>query len=153
MNELVTPTAEDLQALVEQVWTSYVDPEPLLPAAPLVDPGCWSAVTTVTGAWRGMVTVELPERAAHAVATRMLEVAEASREEMADAVGELVNMVGGNVKSLMPEPSQLSLPMVASGSITLPSGAQEACRADLAWQGMPITVRVHLLENDAEGAA
>ena len=36
-------------------------------------------------------------------------------EDVADAVGELVNMIGGNVKSLMPGPSTLSLPLVRAG--------------------------------------
>ena len=33
--------------------------------------------------------------------------------EVVDALGELTNMIGGNVKSLLPAPSQLSLPMVS----------------------------------------
>jgi chemotaxis protein CheX len=33
--------------------------------------------------------------------------------EVVDALGELTNMIGGNIKSLLPAPSQLSLPMVA----------------------------------------
>ena len=37
--------------------------------------------------------------------------------EVADAVGELVNMVGGNIKSLMPGPSALTLPVVAASFV------------------------------------
>ncbi len=38
---------------------------------------------------------------------------EAGEEEIQDAIGELANMTGGNIKSLLPEPCYLSLPAVA----------------------------------------
>ena len=43
--------------------------------------------------------------------------------EVADALGELVNIIGGNLKCLLPEPSQLSLPTVSLGAahvVTVP---------------------------------
>lgn len=43
--------------------------------------------------------------------------------EVADAFGELANMIGGNLKCLLPEPSQLSLPTVSLGAahvVTVP---------------------------------
>ena len=46
---------------------------------------------------------------------------------MRDAVGELANMVGGNIKALMPGSCQLSLPTVAEGR----SEALEAARGRL----------------------
>jgi chemotaxis protein CheX len=39
-----------------------------------------------------------------------------SGEEIRDALGELTNVIGGNVKALFPGPSALSLPTVAVGS-------------------------------------
>jgi chemotaxis protein CheX len=38
--------------------------------------------------------------------------AELTSTEVADAWGELLNMVGGNLKALLPPPSQVSLPCV-----------------------------------------
>jgi chemotaxis protein CheX len=38
-----------------------------------------------------------------------------SADEVGDALGELTNMVGGNIKSLLPAPSKLSIPSVAGG--------------------------------------
>ena len=43
------------------------------------------------------------------------EPGDLSDDEVSDALGELTNMVGGNIKSLLPAPSQLSLPSVAAG--------------------------------------
>ena len=37
-------------------------------------------------------------------------------DEVRDALGELANMLGGNVKALLPAPSRISLPAVAVGS-------------------------------------
>ena len=49
--------------------------------------------------------------------------------EVVDALGELTNMIGGNVKSLLPAPSQLSLPMVSESvwPTTVP-GSVAVCR-------------------------
>jgi chemotaxis protein CheX len=38
-----------------------------------------------------------------------------SADEVSDALGELTNMIGGNIKSLLPAPSRLSVPSVAEG--------------------------------------
>ena len=42
-----------------------------------------------------------------------LEEQSAGPEDLQDALGELTNMTGGNIKSLLPEPCRLSLPTVA----------------------------------------
>jgi len=70
---------------------------------------------------------------------------EAGPADVADAVGELVNMVGGNIKSLMPGPSVLSLPAVAAGRAAHPSGATEIARFDGVWAGEPVRVAVHVI--------
>ena len=46
-------------------------------------------------------------------------------QEVIDALGELVNIVSGNFKSFLPEPSQLSLPSVAEGTGTISSRGRE----------------------------
>lgn len=69
----------------------------------------------ITGAWRGMVTLSCPGELARKAAQIMfhLEPGEVSAEEVQDAIGELANMIGGNLKALMPPPCELSLPIVA----------------------------------------
>ena len=44
-----------------------------------------------------------------------LEPAAAGLEEVRDALGELTNMLGGNLKALLPGPCFLGLPTVVSG--------------------------------------
>ena len=60
-------------------------------------------------------------------------------------------MIGGNVKSLMPGPSVLSLPVVAAGRVARPSDAVEVCRLDASWAGSPLVVCVHVQRKGAQG--
>lgn len=149
------PSFTDLHAVVDEVWTTFLGPEdPLLPALPDTGLGegvTWSAATSVTGAWNGVVTVEIPDLVAQTATERMLGLTPdevLSTEDVADAVGELVNMIGGNVKSLMPGPSALSLPLVARGTIASPSDLTEVSHLDLTWAGAPLRVTV-LARRDA----
>jgi chemotaxis protein CheX len=148
------PSYDDVQMVVEEVWSSFLGAEePLLPAAPAELSVGWSAAVTVSGEWHGMVSVELPTGLAEEVTRRMLAVDETFDEDVADAVGELVNMIGGNVKSLMPGPSVLSLPVVAAGRVARPSDAVEVCRLDASWAGNPLHVSVQVLNAKNRGDA
>lgn len=137
------PQLADVHAILEEVWRSFLgDEDPLLPAdRDPADPG-WSAAVTVSGKWEAMVTVELSAALADEVTRRMLGGSDLAEEDIADAVGELVNMIGGNVKSLMPGPSALSLPMVTSGRVARGSETTESCRVDAHWRGLPLAVSV-----------
>jgi chemotaxis protein CheX len=150
----VAPEVTDVQAIVEQVWSSFLDEsEPLLPlpapaGQPFAAEDAWSAAVAISGGWDATVTVELAAPVALALTTTMLGLGssdEAEDGDIADAVGELVNMVGGNIKSLMPGPSVLSLPAVAAGRAAHPSGATEVARFDGAWAGQPVRVAVHVI--------
>lgn len=69
----------------------------------------------ITGAWNGTVTVDYPMSLAKQVASIMFDLhgEPVENELIQDALGELTNMTGGNIKSLLPEPCFLSLPAVA----------------------------------------
>lgn len=158
MTEHPTPTADDLREIAEQVWASYLDPEgenPLLDL-PLPRPADEVfGVVSVTGAWRGAVVISFSEAASKHAAGALLGVdqAEVTIEDVTDAVGELANIMGGNVKSLLPEPCALSLPHVLTGtrvSVHWPT-ATEVCQLSGVWLGEPITVFV--LEGTADFGA
>ena len=69
----------------------------------------------ITGTWEGTVAIVCPVNLVKKVSPIMfgIDENEAGEEEIQDAIGELANMTGGNIKSLLPEPSYLSLPAVA----------------------------------------
>jgi chemotaxis protein CheX len=75
------------------------------------------AAVHIAGEWTGTVVLALDSTIAREAAANMLrmvpgEVTEADRQEVAS---ELANMIGGNLKSLLPGPSFLSLPTIVSG--------------------------------------
>ncbi len=66
----------------------------------------------ITGGWEGTVSLAMPGALARSAAAAMLEVPEdqVPPDELHDAALELANMIGGNVKGILPGPSALSLP-------------------------------------------
>ncbi len=114
------PQESDLWAITEMIWASYLDP---LGENPLMEgPATQSAddvhgMVSVTGAWDGQVVVTFSQVAAQRATAALLGIdyGEVSSADVMDAVGELVNIIGGSVKSLMPQPTVLSLPSVRTG--------------------------------------
>ena len=144
------PALADVQAITEQVWSSFLgDEEPLLPrfdtAGAFPADEVWSAAVGVHGGWTGSITVELSAAVAESLTRLMLAMADEplADADIADAVGELVNMIGGNVKSLMSGPSALTLPVVAAGRAAHATDLVEVARFDAVWNGEPVRVRVH----------
>jgi chemotaxis protein CheX len=75
------------------------------------------AVVQISGQWMGSVVLALSPEVARASAAAMLQIADedVTDADRQDVAAELVNMVGGNLKSLLPGPSFLSLPTVVAG--------------------------------------
>jgi chemotaxis protein CheX len=69
----------------------------------------------IVGAWEGAIALQCPKPLARKAAAIMFSVKEenTTMEMIQDAIGELTNMIGGNIKSLLPSPCYLSLPTVA----------------------------------------
>lgn len=76
-----------------------------------------TAAVQIAGAWMGSVVLGLSPEVATAAAAAMLQIPadEATDDDRRDVAAELVNMIGGNLKSLLPAPSYLSLPTIVSG--------------------------------------
>ncbi|TIC78623.1 chemotaxis protein CheX [Nocardioides sp. GY 10127] len=156
MTVVAEPALGDLHTVVEEVWSTFLaDGNPILPADGPSEDVHWTAAITVTGAWEAQISVVLSEAAATGVGATMLAIDEAtcSTADVRDALGELVNIVGGNVKSLMPGPSVLSLPLVGHGDIAPTSDLQPVRRLDLLWRGEPVVVVVHVPVQDSSTTA
>jgi CheY-specific phosphatase CheX len=111
---------QDIREITGAVWTSVLQtnaewrPEA---QAPQLSGTIMTGCVQISGAWEGAVMIQVPVGVARAAAAAMFEssLAETSSEEVRDALGELANMVGGNIKALLPGPTQLSLPLVVEG--------------------------------------
>jgi chemotaxis protein CheX len=108
---------DTLTEVLAQAWVTFVDPGALL--EPASDgPGCGPglvAQVAVHGETPAAVAITMDAAGARAVAERMLAGVGLGVEEsdVVDAMGELANVLGGNLKALLPEGSTLTLPQVS----------------------------------------
>jgi hypothetical protein len=131
-----------VQSIVQEAWSALIgDDEFLLPVPGGIPDDAVSSWVEVVGPWTGAVVLTCSRSTAEELARCLL--AEHAppvldEEEIADALGELANVVGGNVKALLPGPSVLGLPEVGS----TPAAGPDTCRVDLLWRGRSLTISV-----------
>jgi chemotaxis protein CheX len=150
MTAAPTFTADDLRAVAGDVWESCLayHGEPLEDGTGALLEGVPArAVVRIAGDWSGAVRLEMSRETAAAAARIMLDADQVEPDEVADAVGELVNIIGGNLKSLLPTPSRLGLPQVTgvmevTTSAVVDAMGTEHCRVDLSWGNRPVRVQV-----------
>jgi chemotaxis protein CheX len=140
-------TAGDLAEMVEQVWVSYLDPEGI---SPLLITGDEKAATevhstvSITGTWHGHLVYACSNQAARRAAAAFLamEADEVGQEDISDVLGELANIVGGNVKAMLPPGCFLSLPTVIMASDTASHYPATERISGLygAWSGEPVSI-------------
>ncbi len=112
---------QDIRDITGAVWTNVLQTT-ACPPPDGSEPELLGTVMTgcvqISGAWQGAVTLQCTSDLARAAAATMFETdpARTSPEEIRDALGELVNMVGGNIKALLGGSLQLSLPLVVEGT-------------------------------------
>jgi chemotaxis protein CheX len=140
------PQESDLWAITEMIWASYLDPlgeHPLMAGAALHNDDDVHGSVSVTGAWDGQVVVSFSQVAAQRATAALLGVdfEEVSSADVMDAVGELVNIIGGSVKSLMPQPTVLSLPSVRTGPPAELAGTETLVLAGT-WMEEPVSILV-----------
>ena len=133
-----------IQSIAEDAWTALVgEDEILLPIPGELTGDVLSSWVDVVGPWTGTVVLTCERSTAEALSRALLKehappVLEP--EDIEDALGELANVVGGNVKAVLPGPSVLGLPEV--GSAPTAGSPADTCRVDLLWRGESLTISV-----------
>ncbi|HAT11104.1 MAG TPA: hypothetical protein DCS97_11045 [Planctomycetes bacterium] len=109
-------TVEDISRIVTDVWRDVLGHE-VEPVTAQAEPA-FSGSIQITGAFRGVVVIGVPDGVVELAAMVMfaLDAVAVGAEERRDALGELANMVGGHIKSIVAGPSQLALPAVLTGT-------------------------------------
>lgn len=76
--------------------------------------GYFTGKVEISGAWTGAVLLNGSRQLAKAAAAVIFahEPGGGPEQDSLDAMYELTNIIGGNIKSLLPEPCQLSIPSV-----------------------------------------
>ena len=72
----------------------------------------------LAGAWRGAVMLECDRNQAYHFTNRLMSVPLPGEvnDDVRDTMGELANMLGGNLKSVLPRGVVLSMPSVVEGA-------------------------------------
>ena len=132
-----------VQSIAEQVFSAMIDDDPsalvlwagIFPA--LQDP--LEAWVDVTGPWMGRVALATERLTAHDLSRALLgmEPTEPVDDgDVVDAFGEVANVVGGNVKTLLTEVGRLGLPQVAVAAPPMSGTVLHELR--MAWRGRPL---------------
>lgn len=142
---------DQVYAITEEVFGAMIDPEPgylrlwdegalPTPADPL------AAWVDVHGELAGRAAVICETATAHDLARALLRMEpdeEVTPADLVDAFGEVANVVGGNIKALLPSQGSLTLPQVAAAVPPAPADAPVHELA-LNWRGHPLAVVVWL---------
>ncbi|MEI8255085.1 MAG: chemotaxis protein CheX [Deltaproteobacteria bacterium] len=109
-----------LFGIVESIWSSVLgmQVERSSPSEAVAGEGIGTACVHITGPWSGAVTIACPAPLGRRIAavTFGMEEADVGEAEVTDALGELANIAGGNIKALLPPGCQISLPTVVDGT-------------------------------------
>jgi CheY-specific phosphatase CheX len=137
----------DICDLVTNIWLSLlglkVRPNPELESQN-GERHLLTSCVQLTGGWEGAVTLECSIRLARRVASIMFgtPVEAASMEEISDALGEMVSITGGNIKTVLSDNCLLSLPAVAEGMdyrLAVP-GSRVVNRVGFECEGQPLLI-------------
>lgn len=139
-------STEEVAQLTQEIWAALLAPQ----GTPQLEVGKtagheFQALTNISGEWNGTVCVSCSRAAALRATSVMFDMAEdeVAPTDIVDAVGELVNVVGGNIKALLPGPTVLSLPNVLEGEPPVHLDNLELQQeVRFSWMAEPVVVSV-----------
>jgi chemotaxis protein CheX len=107
------------------------------------------------GDWSGALVISCDSTLAHEAAAAMFgcDVDNIDPDELSDALGELANMIAGNVKPLLPAATMLSLPTVVQGSDLRVGVLGAVPSVSLAWHRDDSVLSVAIYERSEKVAA
>ena len=150
------PFDSDIADIVSTIWSTLIDvPIERGGGDGPSDDSTVTGIVHIEGAWHGAILVRCPLALASLVTDAMFQGdGDPSTEEVRDAVGELTNMVAGNVKALLPAPSAISLPTVAFGKQYEISvvGTRTVATVCFTSESHPLVVSVVQRSGDIEGS-
>lgn len=136
---------ETVYKIIQDTWASTLGFQVDRPAsADFSAAGAFTVCVKITGAWDGEARLHCSPELARLIANAIFQV-EAEKIgscEILDALSELIHIVGGNLKALLPQPVTLSLPSLSdpgNWGQTTPQW-QMVCRLTLASEGHPFVV-------------
>ena len=147
MSALASFDVVQISAIAEEVFAAMIDGEPghLVPQLEPVE------LTDPLYAWvdmhadvSGRTLLATDVATAHELARALLAMDPdevVGEEDLVDAFGEVANVVGGNLKALLPVQGALTLPQVSRQAPSL-DGAVQVDHVALAWRGGGLDITV-----------
>jgi chemotaxis protein CheX len=118
---MISTVARDIDELTKTVWATVMGIELTASRADgeaIERDGqhFLSACIHLSGEWNGALVIDCPYNVAQHFAAVMFDDPAVGRADVADALGELANMVGGNLKARLESVCQIGLPTVVDGT-------------------------------------
>lgn len=149
----MTTMCSDIETIAQTIWEATLgSPIALGGQDSLVEESQVTCLVHLHGAFQGAVMIQCPNTLGAKLTASMLQGPTLpSTEDVIDALGELTNMLAGNVKPLLATPSSISLPTVAFGprfELGV-SGTTVLARVPFICDGQPLVVTI--LERSDKG--
>ncbi len=114
----------DIDATLTSIWDAMLDlPLERVEAVPQPAAATVTAVVVLEGDFEGAVKVSCSGALAQRIAAVMFGGDAPSPDDIRDALGEMANMIAGNLKTALPGHARMGLPIVTVGSdyeVTIP---------------------------------
>jgi len=138
-------TQDAFYKIIQDTWNSTLGFEVDRPGAVEYSAaGAFTVCVKASGAWDGEVRLHCPPSLARLIAAAIFQVDadKAGHDEILDALCELIHIIGGNLKALLPQPVTLSLPSLFDPTNWAHSTQhwQIVCRLTLMSEGYPFAV-------------
>lgn len=138
-------TPDDLRTLTAMIWDTVLGMPVNDPVPPIPPPGEeLTGWVRIDGAWNGHLEVRFSPTLARRAAAAMFmqDPSEVADADVSDAIGEIANIAGGNIKAMLPEPCGLSTPTVGFGPGPAGQEGAEESSVDLQTEGNLVSVRL-----------
>jgi hypothetical protein len=113
-------TEGDFCRIIQDTWTATLGfPVDRSASAEFPATGAFTVCVRISGAWDGEVTLHCSDPLARRIAGAIfqLEADKVGSYEILDALSELIHIVGGNLKALLPQPVVLSFPSLPDPTV------------------------------------
>jgi chemotaxis protein CheX len=144
----------DVGALIEMIWNVVLDcnvqaVETLNDRRDPTD--ALTGMVELTGAWEGVVALQCPADLMKQVASIMFEIEpdRVTLDQSEDALCELTNIVGGNLKALLPPPTHLGLPTVERDAVGPRTSSGAGLLTQLAFEANGFVFTVAIISSAA----
>ncbi len=132
--------------VVQNIWQSLLNDEIHLDEPHETTDPYLTGFIQITGTWNGAVVCIATHQLVQRVAQILfgLPADSLTKDLLQDALAELTNMVGGNLKALLPGPSYLCLPVVIEGkdySVSV-RATHPLLEVPFSYQGDPFVVTI-----------